>query len=146
LGRSVRAAFGEDEIKRLGSPYLQFYFTRPENEVGVLDLYGGIVGGDAEGRKPMQAWVKDFCGVLRERVPRNLDNKAKRGNGIAKIQFSFPGINVTADDQADSVDRYEPELRKCLSVMETLKAIINQWGASELKPSIQNNFPGVRQK
>lgn len=146
LGRNVREAIGEDEIKRLGSPYLQFYFTRPENEVGFLDLYGGIVGGDAEDRKPMQAWVKDFCGVLRERVPQNPNNKAKRGNGIAKVQFSFPGISVTADDQTESVDRHEPELRKCLSVMETLKAMVEQWGSTELKPSIQNNFPGVRQK
>ena len=41
----------EDELSQLGSPYIQFYFTRPENEVGVLDLYGGIVGG-AAGRSP----------------------------------------------------------------------------------------------
>ncbi|MCB9935899.1 MAG: PD-(D/E)XK nuclease family protein [Planctomycetes bacterium] len=146
LGRGVRAAFGEDEIKRLGSPYLQFYFTRPENEVGVLDLYGGIVGGEAEARKSMQAWVKDFCGVLRERVPSNTGSKAKRGNGIAKIRFDFPGIKETADDVPEAVDKHNTELRKCLGAMETLKAIIEHWGAAELKPSIQNNFPGAAKK
>ncbi|MCZ7607012.1 MAG: PD-(D/E)XK nuclease family protein [Planctomycetota bacterium] len=146
LGRSVRDAFGEAELNRLGKPYLQFYFTRPENEIGVLDLYGGIVGGDGEDRKPMQAWVKEFCGILRERVLKNLDNKAKRGNGVAKVRFSFAGIKDTADDVAEAVHEHEAELRKCLSVMEALKAVIEQWGATELKPSIQNNFPGVAQK
>lgn len=146
LGRKVREALGEDELKHLGKPYLQFYFTRPENEVGVLDLYGGIVGGEPASRQPMQEWMKNLCGVLRAQVPKNLDNKAKRGNGIAKVRFGFPGINVTADDVADVVHKHEGELHKCLSMMVALKTIIEQWGATELEPSIQNNFPGVRQK
>ncbi|MCB9893332.1 MAG: PD-(D/E)XK nuclease family protein [Planctomycetes bacterium] len=143
LGRSIRAAFDEDELSQLGSPYLQFYFTRPENEVGVLDLYGGIVGGTADARKPMQEWVKNFCSVLRKRVPEVLDNKAKRGNGIAKIRFDFPGIKETADDQSEVVDKYEAELRECVSTMEALKAVIEQWGATDLLPSIKTNFTGV---
>lgn len=146
LGRSVRDAFGEAELNRLGKPYLQFYFTRPENEIGVLDLYGGIVGGDGEDRKPMQAWVKETCGVLRERVLKNFDNKAKRGNGVAKVRFSFAGIKDTADDVAEAVHEHEAELRKCLSVMEALKAVIEQWGATELEPSIQNSFSGGPKK